>query len=109
MQRLSKKKGTMVSPRVEARVAGLGCSTSGLVARGGGGGARCSAAGAKTIAQAHSPSPFHRLQDVTNRNTPRAIRARLNFPRRRQVADAGTPEQVAQQVARSSSGKVAMG
>lgn len=50
---------------------------------------------------------------VTNRNTPRSIRARLAAPRRRtepsEASTAPQPESPPQQVARSASGKTALG
>lgn len=51
------------------------------------------------------------VQSVTNRNTPRSIRARLAAPRRRSEAGqhAQLPESPTQQVALSASGKMALG
>lgn len=51
-----------------------------------------------------------RVQTVTNKNTPRSIRSRLSFPRRKAPAEeAAVPDSPTQQVVRSSSGKMALG
>lgn len=64
---------------------------------------------ARTPPHTDLPPPT-RPQQVTNINTPRTIRSRLSFPRRKAPAtDAAIAEAPAQQVARSNSGKAAMG
>lgn len=58
-----------------------------------------------------SLSSHHHPQAATNINTPRSIRSRLNFPRRKPAAPdtAAVPEAPQQQVVRSASGRMAMG
>lgn len=58
-----------------------------------------------------SLSSHHSPQAATNINTPRSIRSRLNFPRRKPAAPdtAAVPEAPQQQVVRSASGRMAMG
>ncbi|EFN55283.1 hypothetical protein CHLNCDRAFT_57928 [Chlorella variabilis] len=50
-----------------------------------------------------------RAQTVTNHNTPRQIRARLSFPRRKAQQEVPASDAPAQPVARSSSGRMALG
>ena len=56
-------------------------------------------------------APTPPLQAAANINTPRSIRSRLSFPRRKPAApdSATVPEAPQQQVVRSASGRTAMG
>ncbi|PRW44261.1 hypothetical protein C2E21_6847 [Chlorella sorokiniana] len=61
--------------------------------------------------QSKQARPRKGMQAATNINTPRSIRSRLSFPRRKAPApdSAAVPEAPQQQVVRSASGRTAMG